>query len=210
MKLYNMNLSPNCLRIRAVANELGVDLDIVDIDLRAGENRTEEFLALNPNAKVPVLVDGDFVLWESRAINTYLASRQPEHDLYPVDTKARAIVDQWSYWQAIHLGPAMQKVTFERFIKKLFDMGEPDEGAIAAGLKETQQFLEVLENNLAERDWITGKLSVADFAAASTFVLREKAAMSLDEVPNVKSWIEQMEARKSWQDAVAPIMAMLE
>ena len=51
MKLYNMNLSPNCLRIRAVANELGVDLDIVDIDLRAGENRTEEFLASKSKCK---------------------------------------------------------------------------------------------------------------------------------------------------------------
>ena len=81
MKLYNMNLSPNCLRIRAVANELGIDLDIVDIDLRAGENRTEEFLTLNPNAKVPVLVDEDFVLWEFRVSVLVKCHFEPIRDL---------------------------------------------------------------------------------------------------------------------------------
>ena len=66
MLLYNANLSPNALRVRAVAHELGIALEIVEVDLRKDENRSEAFLALNPNAKVPVLVDDDFVLWESR------------------------------------------------------------------------------------------------------------------------------------------------
>ena len=57
MKLYNSNLSPNALRVRAVANELGIALEVIDVDLRSGGNRTKEFLALNPNGKVPVLVD---------------------------------------------------------------------------------------------------------------------------------------------------------
>ena len=83
MKLYNANLSPNAMRVRAVANELGIALEVIDVDLRSGGNRTKEFLALNPNGKVPVLVDGDFVLWESRAINAYLATTKPEHGLYP-------------------------------------------------------------------------------------------------------------------------------
>ena len=102
MLLYNANLSPNALRVRAVAHELGIKLEIVEVDLRKGENRSEAFLALNANGKVPVLVDGDFVLWESRAINAYLASLKSEQGLYPEDKRKRAIVDQWSYWQAIH------------------------------------------------------------------------------------------------------------
>ena len=85
MKLYNANLSPNAMRVRAVVNELGIALEVIDVDLRSGGNRTKEFLALNPNGKVPVLVDGDFVLWESRAINGYLAATKPEHGLYPDD-----------------------------------------------------------------------------------------------------------------------------
>ncbi len=103
---------------------------------------------MNPNGKVPVLVDGEFVLWESRAINAYLASLK-RRGLYPDDPKKRAIVDQWTYWHAVHLGPATQRVVFERLLKKMFGMGEPDEEAIEPSLKELAQFLPILDANLA-------------------------------------------------------------
>ena len=197
MLLYNANLSPNALRVRAVAHELGIPLEIVEVDLRKGENRSEAFLALNPNAKVPVLVDGDFVIWESRAINTYLASLAPERGLYPENPKKRAIVDQWSYWQAIHLGPAMQRVVFERLLKSKFGMGEPDEKALEGSLKDIAQFLAVLDVNLSGKDWVAGELSVADFAVASTFVYRKGSNVSLESVPHVSGWIDRLESRPS-------------
>ncbi len=103
MKLYSIDLSPNCVRVRAVANELGLDLNIVDVDIQA-ETKTETFLAMNPNGKVPVLDDDGMILWESRAINVYLAAKKPEQSLYPEDPAIRAVVDQWSYWGAIHFG----------------------------------------------------------------------------------------------------------
>jgi glutathione S-transferase len=127
MKLYNANFSPNALRVRAVAAELGIDFELIEVDLRGGDNRSADFLSINPNGKVPVLVDDDFVVWESRAINSYLASKKPERGLHPDDPKSRATVDQWLYWQAIHLGPAMQKLSFERFLKAKFGMGDPDQ-----------------------------------------------------------------------------------
>lgn len=209
MKLYSAAMSPNALRSRAVAFELGLDIELIEVDLRKGENKTPEFLALNPNGKVPVLVDGDFILWASRAINGYLASLKPERGLYPTDAKTRAIVDQWTYWQAIHLGPAMQRVAFERFAKAIFDMGAPDESAILAQLKDIAQFLPVLDGQLAGKDWVTGSLSLADFAIASTFMSRVPANIALDHVPNVAAWINRLEARPSWQKAVAPMLAGL-
>jgi glutathione S-transferase len=209
MKLYNANLSPNALRVRAVAAELGIDLEMVNVDLRAGDTKTEDYLALNPNGKVPVLVDGDLVLWESRAINAYLASTKPGARLVPTDAKARALVDQWSYWQAIHLGPAMQKVAFERVLRKRFGMGEPDETRIAGEVKDIAQFLAVLDRNLADKTWVAGDLSIADFAMASTFMYRVPAGISLDPFPNVAGWITRLEARPSWQAAVQPLLAML-
>jgi glutathione S-transferase len=209
MKLYNANLSPNALRVRAVAADLGLALEIVDVDLRKGETKTEAFLAMNPNGKVPVLVDGDFVLWESRAINGYLASLKPERGLYPDDPKRRAIVDQWSYWQAVHLSPAIQRVVFERLLKTMFGMGDPDEAAIEGQLKEIAQLLPVLDANLADKEWVAGDLSVADFAMASTFVYRKGAGIPLDDSPHVAAWMARMEARPSWQAAVAPVEAMM-
>lgn len=206
MRLYNSNVSPNALRVRAVAHELGVALEIVNVDLRKGENRSEAFLALNPNGKVPVLVDGDLVLWESRAINAYLASLESKHGLYPNDPRKRAVVDQWSYWQAIHLGPAMQRVAFERLLKSKFGMGEPDEKALEGPLRDVAQFLPVLDANLSGKDWVAGELSIADFAVASTFVFRKGANISLERTPHVASWIDRLEARPSWQAAVKPML----
>jgi glutathione S-transferase len=207
MKLFNADLSSNALRVRAVANELGVDLEYVGIDLRKRENRSESFLAMNPNGKVPVLVDGDFVLWESRAIAAYLATLNPGGNLYPADPKKRALIDQWSYWHAIHLGPAMQRVVFETLLKSRLGMGPADEKAVESGYREIALFMPVLEGNLIGKDWVAGDLSIADFAMAATFVFCGPAAISLDESPNVSAWITRMESRPSWQKAVAPVLA---
>lgn len=209
MKLYNANLSPNALRVRAVAAELGIDLEIVDVDLRNGGNRKQEYLALNPNGKVPVLQDGDFVIWESRAINSYLAGLKPESGLYPADPRQRAIVDQWSYWQAIHFGPTIQRISFERLLKPMFGMGDPDESAIAPQLKELEQLLPILDAALAGKEWIAGELTVADFALASVLPYRKQTNLSLEPYPNVSAWIGRMEARPSWKAAMAPVLAFM-
>ncbi|MCV2890942.1 MAG: glutathione S-transferase family protein [Pseudophaeobacter sp. bin_em_oilr2.035] len=209
MRLYNANFSPNALRVRAVAFELGADLEIIEVDVFKGDNRAADFLARNPNAKVPVLEDGDFVLWESRAICAYLASLRPEAGLVPADPKSRGLMEQWAWWQAIHLGPAMQKLSFELFLKEKFGMGEPDAAVIEAERKASDQFLDVLEQGLAEKDWILGTLSLADLYLATTFMYRRQAGISLDDRPAVAAWIERLEARESWQKAMAPLNATL-
>lgn len=209
MKIYNGNFSPNALRVRAVALELGLDFEIVEVNVMGGENKSEDYLAINPNGKVPALDDDGLILWESRAITSYLASKKPEAGLYPDDIAKRAIVDQWSYWQAIHLGPAMQKLSFERFLKPKFGMGEPDEATIEGLVKELAQFLPVLEAGLEGKDWVAGPLTIADFALASTFGTRKEAGIALDEFPNIQGWIDRLESRAAWQEAVAPLNAML-
>lgn len=204
MKFYNSNGSPNALRTRAVIHELGLAVEFVEIDFGKGETRTPEFLAINPNGKVPALVDGDLKLWESRAINAYLTTKVPGQTLYPTDAVARAIVDQWSYWQAIHLGPTMQRVAFERVMKKAFGRGEPDETAIAGDVKTVAELLGVLDGALAGKDWITGTLSLADFALGTTFTFRTAAKLGVEAFPNVAAWIARLEALPSWEKAIAP------
>jgi glutathione S-transferase len=206
MQLYNANFSPNCLRVRAVIHELGLPVEITDVDVHGGGNRTPEFLKHNPNAKVPVLVDGDFTLWESRAINAYLAGLDPERRLYPEDAKARAIVDQWSYWQAIHLGPSSQRLTFERVLKKRFGRGEPNEELIATEMKETTKLLGVLDECLTGQRWVAGELSIADFALASTLTMRAEAGITLEELGNVRGWLDRLESREAWKEAMRPIV----
>lgn len=210
MKLYNSPGSPNALRARSVLFELDLPAEIVTLNIGAGENRTPDYLAINPNGKVPTLVDGDFVVWESRAITSYLSSKKPERDLYPSDPARRAKVDQWSYWQAIHLGPAMQRVAFERVQKKGFGRGEPDEASIAAELKTVAELLPILDHALAGKQWIADTLSVADFALATTFTLRKSAKLGVDAHANVSAWIERLEATPGWQKAIATWREMMQ
>ena len=205
MRLYNAGLSPNALRARAVANELGIELELVDVNIGDPKAKVETLRPWNPNTKVPVLVEGDFVLWESRAIIAYLASLKPEAGLYPADPRRRGIVDQWSYWGAAHLGPALQRVSFERFIKGRFGMGAPDEAAIAGPVAEIAQFLGVLDGGLAGKEWLAGELSLADFSIAPTLIYRDVAGIDMGEAPNVARWMERIEARPSWQKATAPV-----
>lgn len=203
MKLYNADLSPNCVRVRAVIHELGLPVEIVDVNIFSKEPKPADFLAANPNGKVPAFVDDDgFALFESRAINTYLASKRPERDLYPADPKRRAIVDQWSYWQALQLGPAMQAVGFERVLKPKWGMGPGDDAVIAAKMAEVERYLPVLDRGLNGKDWLAGTLSLADFAVASTFLLREPSHISLTKTPNVEAWIRRLEELPSWHHAL--------
>lgn len=204
MKLYSSPGSPNALRSRAVLHQLGLDAEIITINIGNGENRTPDYLKLNPNGKVPTLLDGEVVIWESRAINAYLASRKPDAGLYPDDPKSRAMIDQWSYWQAIHLGPAMQRVNFERVQKKGFGRGEPDETSVTGELKTVAELLPILDAALGGQQWIAGGLSIADFALASTFMLRKSAKLGVEAHANVSGWIERLEATPGWQKAIAP------
>jgi glutathione S-transferase len=206
MKLLDAGLSPNALRARAVIFELGLAVEIEPVNLADPAAKAATLLPVNPNTKVPVLVDGDFVLWESRAIVAYLAGGTT---LYPTDRKERAIIDQWMYWGAIHLGPALQAVSFQRFMKPRFGMGAPDEASIASELKEIARFLPVLDGGLAERDWIAGDLSIADFAIATTLVYRDAAGIDCSAAPNVLAWMARIEERPSWQKAAAPVKAFI-
>lgn len=94
-------------------------------------------------------------------------------------------------------------------MKPKFGMGETDEAAIEGQVNDLAQFLPVLEAGLQGKDWIAGTLSVADFALASTFGARVEAGISLDEFPNIQGWIDRLENRASWQEAVAPLNAMM-
>jgi glutathione S-transferase len=184
MKLYDFAFSPNCRKVRAVAYELGIPFESEPVNLITGEQRASAFLAKNANGKVPVLEDGDFLLWESNAILLYLATKQPQAQgratsLVPADARDRAEVDRWLAWELAHLSPAIRKVAFERIVKKLTKQGEPDQAMIDQGNAEFAKASAVLDAALARggREYVAGRLSVADFALAAPY----SVASSCDE-----------------------------
>lgn len=194
MKLYDFAFSPNCRKVRAVAYELGIALEIETIDLLKGGQRAPDFLAHNPNGCVPVLEDGDFTLWESTAILRYLATGTP---LLPTARRPAAEVDRWIAWQLAHLAPATRKVAFENIVKRLLQLGEPDAARIAEGTAEFHQLTAILDATLADREFVAGPLSIADFALAAHYSIAPMAGLDVARHPRVDSWLARMSARDS-------------
>ena len=206
MKLYDFAPSPNSRKVRAVAYELGLPLDFVHVGLFQGESRAPAFLTKNPNGRVPVLEDGDLLLWESNAIIAYLGAGTP---LVPTDPRGRAEVDRWTAWQLAHLGPATRMVAVERIVKKLTGQGEPDQAAIAAGTEEFGKLSAVLDRSLGNKEYLTGRLSVADFALAAHYSIAESCGLDVAAHERVAAWLGRMLSRDSMKRALADAQKVL-
>ncbi len=200
MKLYEFPFSSNCRKVRAVAEELGISLEYVRVDLPSGRSRTPAFLSRNPNGRVPVLEDGDFVLWESTAIIRFLASGSR---LLPAEPRAVAEVDRWISWQLAHLSPVLSRVGFEKIVKRLTGRGDPDPAVVAAGSAEFESLTAILDASLAGREYVAGPLTLADFALAAHYSLAPACGLDVSRHGRVASWLERMFARPSMRRALA-------
>jgi len=202
MKLYQFPLSPNCQKVVSLAHEVGTPLELVNLEVFKGEARTAAMLAKNPNGKLPILEDGDFVLWESTAILAYIAAKAHREDLAPTTPRERAEVDRWTSWQGAHFSPAIRKVAFERIVKKLAGLGAPDEALVKAGIEEFAVVANVLEQSLGKA-YVCGPLTIADFALAPPACVASNCGLSYDAYPKVKAWLERMISRDSMKKTLA-------
>jgi glutathione S-transferase len=203
MKLYQIPLSPNCQKVVALAHEVGVPLELAAVAIFKGEARTPAMLAKNPNGKLPILEDDDFVLWESTAMLAYIAAKAGRADLAPTTPRERAEVDRWTSWQGAHFGPAIRKVAFERIVKKLAGLGAPDEAAVKAGMEEFAVTASVLEQSLGTKEYVCGRLTIADFALAPYAAVTASCGLDLGAYPKASAWLEHMLARDSMKKTMA-------
>jgi glutathione S-transferase len=200
MRLYYNPLSPNVRRVRLTAAVLGLELDEKRLDFAKGEHKSAEYLALNPNGAVPTLVDGDFVLTESRAIMQYLASKKPESGLLPRDEAARADVTRWQFWDASHFSPQMGSLGFEKVFKGMMGLGEPDQGKIQEALGNFRRFGAVLNKRLERTHYIVGSaLTLADLTIASSLMYARQIDVPLAEFPQVEAWFSRMTELEGWK-----------
>jgi len=200
MKLYHNPLSPNVRRVRLTAAVLGLALEEKQLDFAKGEHKNPEYLALNPNGAVPTLVDGDFVLTESRAIMQYLASKKPESGLLQRDEAARADVTRWQFWDAAHFSPHLGSLAFEKLLKGMMGLGEPDAGKIQEALTSFRRFGAVLNKRLEGKQYIVGNaLTLADLTIASSLMYARQAEAPLAELPNVQAWFSRISDSEAWK-----------
>lgn len=199
MKLYYFPASPNTRKVHAVALHLDLPLDLRLIDLQQGEQRTPEFLSLNPTGRTPVLQDGDFILWESTAIMQYLASQIP-NTLFPNDAKTRADILRWQSWDLAHWIPACQPLQFENFIKPLLQLGEPDLQVVQQATERFHQEAAMLNAYLTKHEFLVNDtLTLADFSVASALTYAVPARFPLDNYPHIRAWYARIEQLTAWQ-----------
>ena len=196
--------SGNAARSALALYELEVTFGAHPLDLR--EPRSAEYLALNPVGKVPTLIDGATTLWESNAINWYLAEKYPRAGLLPSTPEGRAAVLRWAFFQASHVSPAATAVhrsinpAHVRYLGQHTDAQEAENGR-----KELARFLPVLESALTKADWLVGEYSLADIAYAPHLGFLVQYGFDFPGTPRVRAWLERIRARPAWQKAHALI-----
>lgn len=200
MKLYYHPASPNGRRAILTLRQLGLSAEEIVVDFARGEHASADYTKLNPNQKIPTLVDEDFVLWESNAIMQYLASKKPEAGLLPRDERGRADVLRWQCWNMTHFASAVGTFNWENLLKRMFGGGEPDAAKLAQGEKELTRFGAVLDAHLSTRKFVTGEqLTIADLSLASTLMYRVMARVPLEPFANVRRFMETIEALDAWK-----------
>jgi len=208
MKLYGFPPTRS-VRVLWTLRELDVDFEFVNVDPSRGELRRPEFLAVNPAGKLPVLVDGDFVLTESVAIVLYLAEKYPEKGLLPAGLRARAEVNRWLLFCATELEQPLWRITRHRLLY-------PPEKRLAAEIPIAREdFLDmaaVLERHMEGRQFLVGdKATVADFVAAYTLDMASimDELELLDGLPRLRAFMERMYERPKAPPRIAQAFASL-
>ena len=184
IKLYGQFLSraPRCLW---AVEEIGVEYEHISVSQMNGETQTPEFLAVNPNGKVPALVDGDLHLFESMAINLYLAQKYGK-SLWPADQNGQAEAIQWSIWAMTEIEPPLIAMLEEIMFK---EEGERDQDRIANAKEQIDRPLKVLNDALASSEWLVGEaFSIADLNVSSVLSLAGLVQFSVADYAHVERW----------------------
>ena len=204
MKLYVIVGSPNSRKVLAVINHLGIDVDINYLDLFAGDNHKAQYTALNPNAMVPTLVDGDLKLWESNAINQYLADKSQNNSLFPNDLTFRADIVRWQCWELAHFNLAFGTLAFEAVAKPSFMDITGDQAVIDWSKGQLSQFASVLNNHLAGRYYMVGdSITLADYSMIHVEFFKEAVPFDWSPFPHLNDYFDRMRQSPSWV-ATAP------
>lgn len=176
--------------------EAGVPYNLKEIDMRNKEHKSAEFLKINPMGKVPALVDGDITLFESMAINYYIADTYKK-ELLGTTNKERALAQQWSYWSIAEL----QSPIIQVFIQKVFvPEDKRDNNVIEENLKKLPDLLSVLNNTLAGKKYLTGnQFTIADINTASIVGICPMIGVDLKSYTNINGWLGAMNERPAFQ-----------
>jgi len=188
-------LTPNAFKVTIALEEMDLPYQLLPVNVMKGEQYTEAFTRLNPNNKIPVMVDANppgggapVTVFESGAILLYLAEKTGR--FYSTDLRARFEITQWLMWQMAGFGPMLgQAHHFLKYSK------EEVPYAMERYSRETKRLYTVLDRHLAARDFISGDYSIADMAVWPWMYFRDLQDITLDDYPEIMRWYERIAAR---------------
>ncbi|MFO1157911.1 MAG: glutathione S-transferase family protein [Reyranellaceae bacterium] len=196
IKIYGPTAS-RASRALWIVHELGIPFEHVAVEMK--DLKGAEYLKVNPNGKVPTLVDGDFKLFESMAINLYLAEKYGKDGFFPASVEDRALCAQWSFWGMTEVEKSLLTVLIDMFMTPP-DKKKPE--AVAEALKALPKPFGVLNGALEGRDYLLGsKFTVADLNLASICSWSKPIKYDFGPFPNVAAWLDRCLARPAYKAA---------
>ena len=161
------------------------------------DSKTDDYLSVNPNGRIPAMVDGDVTLFESTAINLYLTKKYAPA-LYPVSEGEQAKAIQWSVWAISEIEPQQMQIV----IQKIFNRDNIDQSTIDSATGNLQRPLAVLNEHLADREYLLGdSFTVADLNVSGVMLLMQMIEFDLSAYPNIKNWTERCYSRDALKRA---------
>tara|TARA_R100001039_G_scaffold29899_1_gene21562 strand:+ start:1170 stop:1766 length:597 start_codon:yes stop_codon:yes gene_type:complete len=198
MKIYGDTQSGNCYKVQLVCQLLNIDHQWIDVDILAGDTKSDDFLKKNPNGKIPLLeLNSGETLSESNAIINYLAFGS---DLYPNDRLAQARVLQWQFFEQYSHEPF---IAVARFINKY--LGLPADKADEYAAKQTggHKALQVMEQQLAETPFLAGeKVTTADISLYAYTHVADEGGFELEAYPAIRAWLDRVAALPNFRPMV--------
>lgn len=180
--------TPNGQKVAILLEELGVEYSLHALDLGAGDQKKPDYVKLNPNGRIPTIVDrsnDNFAVFESGAILIYLAEKFGK--FIPASDIERSLVIQWVFFQATAIGPMQgQANVFLRYFPEVY------QPAIDRYQNETKRLYGVIERQLHEKEYLCGTYSIADISCFPWIAIHNWAGVSLDQFPNIKSWLARL------------------
>jgi glutathione S-transferase len=200
MKVYADPITVNCRKVLAGLDLLGAPYELKHVDYFKGEQKDAPYLAINPNASLPALVDGDLVLWESNAILQYAADKLGREAFYPRDLKVRADINRWLLWESSSWFPSCYVFLVENCVKPLLG-SQPDPAVLDAQQAQFHKLAGILDARLAKSPWIAGiGPTIADIALAAPMHLHGWARLPINDHPHLRRWLtERVEGLPSWK-----------
>lgn len=201
LKILGRKNSSNVQKVLWACAELGLKFAREDYGGPFGKTKDPDYLALNPNAVVPTLIDGDFALWESNAIVRYLGRQYGIGKIMPADVKGQAAIDQWMDWQQTSVQPGLVPLFWGLVRTKPEDR---DQAAIRQGRDKLAAAMGILDRQLWDRAFVLGDtLSAADIPLGVAVYRWFELPIEREDYPALKAWYARLLARPGYKDQVA-------